>query len=563
MSSESDERTPGKDFIRSMIDDELKHGIKYDCIQTRFPPEPNGYLHIGHAKAICLNFGIALEYHGRCNLRFDDTNPEKESTEYVDSIKRDVAWLGFSWGEKEFYSSDYFDRLYELAEALISMGKAYVDDQNAEQIRENRGTLTEPGVNSPFRDRSPDENMALFRRMKAGEFEDGTHVLRAKIDMASPNIIMRDPVLYRIRHVKHHRTGDKWCIYPMYDFCHCISDSIEHVTHSLCSLEFKNNRELYDWILQTLKLFPSHQTEFARLNLTGTVLSKRKLIKLVKEGYVNGWDDPRLPTISGLRRRGYTPESIREFCSRIGVAKSDSRVDIGMLEFCIREHLNRKAHRLMAVLNPVRVIIENYPKGLIEWFDMPLNQEDASMGRRKVPFSREFYIEREDFMENPPSKFFRLAPGREVRLRYAYYVTCTDVKRGPDGEITEIICTYDPESKGGGTPDGRKVKGTLHWVSASHALSAEVRLYDRLFVTDDPEDNLPEGEDFTYNLNPGSLTVSQAMLEPALGGYKAGDCVQFERMGYFCMDPDSTEGKPVFNRVVTLKDTWAKVAAKN
>jgi glutaminyl-tRNA synthetase len=559
----SQEHSIGRDFIRSKIDQEIKTAkLAPDQVQTRFPPEPNGYLHIGHAKSICLNFGIALEFGGKCNLRFDDTNPVKESTEYVEAIQEDVKWLGFAWNAEARYTSNYFDRLYEHAEALIKLGKAYVDSQTADEIHANRGTLTEPGKNSPFRERSPDENLDLFRRMRAGEFADGTQVLRAKIDMASPNVVMRDPVLYRIRHAHHHRTGDKWCIYPMYDYSHCISDSIERVTHSLCSLEFENNRELYDWILRTLGLFPSRQTEFARLNMNGALLSKRKLIQLVTQKHVNGWDDPRLPTIQGLRRRGYTPEAIRDFCERIGVARADSRVDFSMLEFCVREHLNRIAPRLMAVLKPIKITLENYPENQVEWFEMPLNPEDASQGSRKVPFSRNLLIEQDDFMLDPPGKFHRLAPGKEVRLRYAYYITCKDVIRDQQGNISELICVYDPASKGGNSPDGRKVKGTLHWVSASHALKSEVRLYGRLFAMDDPEEGLPAGKDFTANINPESLITTEAWLEPALAEYGVDSKVQFERLGYFCVDKDTRPGQQVFNRIVGLKDSWSKLQAK-
>lgn len=558
MSNEAETKVAGKDFIRTKIDLQIKAGLDPKTIQTRFPPEPNGYLHIGHAKAICLDFGIAEEYGGKCNLRFDDTNPVKESTEYVRAIEEDVRWLGFSWGDKEHYTSDNFDFLYEAAERLVKDGKAYVDSQSAEDIQKNRGTLTESGVNSPYRERSVEENLDIFRRMRAGEFPDGAHVLRAKIDMASANVVMRDPVLYRIRHVHHHRTGDKWCIYPMYDYSHCISDSLERVTHSLCSLEFENNRELYDWVLEQLDMFPSKQTEFARLNIDGTVLSKRKLIQLVTEGHVNGWDDPRLPTLCGLRRRGYTPESIREFTARIGVSRADSRVDYALLEFCIREHLNRVAPRLMAVQKPLKVTIRNYPEGQVEWFEMPLNPEDPDQGSRKVPFSRELLIEQDDFMLEPPKKFFRLAPGREVRLRYAYYITCVDVIKDASDNVTELICEYDPESKGGGTPDGRKVKGTLHWVSAPHAVKAEVRLYDRLFTQDDP-DAVPEGKTFLDVINPDSLSIGEAWMEPALAEYtEPGSRVQFERIGYFCVDPDSSAGKQIFNRIVGLKDSWAK-----
>lgn len=562
MSNEAENKPVGKDFIRSKIDQQIKEGLDPKSIQTRFPPEPNGYLHIGHAKAICLDFGIAEEYGGRCNLRFDDTNPVKESTEYVNAIEEDIRWLGFDWSGEIHYTSDNFDFLYAAAEKLILAGKAYVDSQSAEDIHKKRGSLTEPGENSPYRDRSVEENLDLFRRMRAGEFPDGAQVLRAKIDMASPNIVMRDPVLYRIRHVEHHRTGGKWVIYPMYDFSHCICDSLERVTHSLCSLEFENNRELYDWVLENLEMFPSRQTEFARLNINGTVLSKRKLIKLVSEGYVNGWDDPRLPTLRGLRRRGYTPEAVRDFTRRIGVSRADSRVEYGLLEFCVREHLNRVAPRLMAVLNPLKITIRNYPEGQVEWFEMPLNPEDPAQGGRRVPFSRNLLIEREDFMEEPPKKFFRLAPGREVRLRYAYYVTCVEAIKDAAGNVVELICEYDPESRGGGTPDGRKVKGTLHWVSEGHSVPAEVRLYDRLFTQDDPDD-VPEGQSFLDVINPDSLTVGEARLEPALAEYREpGDKVQFERLGYFCVDPDSTAEKPVFNRVVGLKDSWAKAQGK-
>ena len=567
MSNENDGKVVGKDFIRTRIDQQIKEGLDPSTIQTRFPPEPNGYLHIGHAKAICLDFGIAREYGGNCNLRFDDTNPVKEDTEYVEAIQNDVEWLGFHWKGEARYASDYFGQLYELAVELVEMGKAYVDSQSAEEIHANRGTLTEPGKNSPYRERGIGENLDLFKRMKDGEFPDGTHVLRAKIDMSSPNVIMRDPVLYRIRHAHHHRTGDQWCIYPMYDYTHCISDSIERVTHSLCSLEFENNRELYDWVLETLGLYPSKQTEFARLNINGTILSKRKLIQLVNQGHVKGWDDPRMPTLRGVRRRGFTPEALRDFCERIGVARANSRVDYGLLEFCVREHLNKVTPRLMAVLNPVKVTIENYPAGQVEWFEMPLNPEDEApeghQSSRKVPFSRELWLERDDFMENPPAKFHRLSPGKEVRLRYAYYITCKDVKKDAAGNITELVCTYDPASKGGGTPDGRKVKGTLHWVSAAHAVKAEARLYDRLFCKDDPEADLAEGETFLDNLNPESLVTVEAWLEPALAEYPVDSRVQFERLGYFRVDEDSTPERKVFNRIVGLRDTWAKVAAKN
>ncbi|WCB46327.1 glutamine--tRNA ligase/YqeY domain fusion protein [Nitratidesulfovibrio vulgaris] len=561
VSERTTEATPGLDFVRSRVVADNRTGRFDGRVHTRFPPEPNGYLHIGHAKSICLNFGIANEYGGKCNLRFDDTNPVKESREYVDSIRTDVAWMGFSWDDREFYASNYFEQLYQFAEQLIMAGKAYVDSLSAEEIRAHRGTLTQPGTESPYRNRSVEENLDLFRRMKAGEFADGAHVLRAKIDMASPNVVMRDPTLYRIRHAHHHRTGDAWCIYPMYDFTHCISDSLEGITHSICTLEFENNRELYDWTLDALGIYHPQQIEFARLNLTYTVLSKRKLIQLVEGGFVKGWDDPRMPTISGLRRRGVPPEALREFCARIGVAKADSTVDYGLFEFCIRERLNATTPRVMGVLDPIRVVIENYPEGQVEEFDMPYHPEDASFGSRIVPFSRVLYIERDDFREDPPKKFFRLAPGAEVRLRYAYYITCREVVKDEAGNIVELRCTYAPESRGGSSPDGRKVKGTLHWVSAAHAVESEVRLYEQLFAVSDPDD-VPEGGVFTDNLNPDSLKVVRAMLEPSLGGIEPGTKVQFERMGYFCADPDSVPGAPVFNRTVTLKDTWAKLEKK-
>ena len=552
---------PSVDFVRARIMDDNASGRFNGQVHTRFPPEPNGYLHLGHAKSICLNFGVAREFGGLCNLRFDDTNPTKEDTEYVDSIREDVRWLGGDWGDREFYASNYFDRLYEYAEQLIKMGRAYVDDLSADEIREYRGTLTRPGKESPWRNRSVEENLDLFRRMKAGEFPDGAHVLRAKIDMASPNIIMRDPTLYRIRHAHHHRTGDKWCIYPMYDFTHCLSDSIEGITHSLCTLEFDNNRELYDWILDTLGLYHPQQIEFARLGLTHTVLSKRKLIQLVKEGHVRGWDDPRMPTLSGLRRRGVPPEALREFCSRIGVARTDSTVEYAMLEFCIRERLNAVAPRVMAVLDPIKVVIENYPEDQTETFEMPYHPEDASYGSRSVPFSRVLYIERDDFRLDPPKKFHRLAPGAEVRLRYAYFITCKDVVTDADGNVTELRCVYDPESKGGQSPDGRKVKGTIHWVSAAHAVPARVRLYEHLFATENPN-AMPEGQTFLDALNPDSLREIDAFLEPALATAPVGQTVQFERLGYFCKDKDSTDALPVYNRTATLRDSWAKQEKK-
>ena len=549
------------DFIRAKIMADNASGRFNGKVHTRFPPEPNGYLHLGHAKSICLNFGVAKEFNGLCNLRFDDTNPTKEDTEYVESIREDVRWLGGDWGDREFYASNYFDKLYEYAEQLIKMGKAYVDDLSADEIREYRGTLTQPGRESPYRNRSVEENLDLFRRMRAGEFADGTHVLRAKIDMASPNLVMRDPTLYRIRHATHHRTGDKWCIYPMYDFTHPLSDSIEGITHSLCTLEFVNNRELYNWVLETLNVYHPEQTEFARLNLTYTVLSKRKLIQLVKEGYVKGWDDPRMPTLSALRRRGVPPEAIRDFCQRIGMAKSEAVVEYGLLEFCIREYLNAHAPRWMAVLNPVRLVIDNYPEDQEDVFEMPLYPDDDSFGSRKVPFTRELYIDRDDFRLDPPKKYYRLAPGQEVRLRYAYFVTCTDVVKDAEGNVQEIHCTYDPASRGGSSPDGRKVKGTIHWVSAKYALPAEVRLYEQLFSVADPN-NVPEGKTFLDYINPDSLRTVSARLEPAMAQIRTGETVQFERVGYFCKDRDSTDELPVFNRTVTLRDTWAKIEKK-
>lgn len=551
----------GLDFIRTRITEDNASGRFGGRVHTRFPPEPNGYLHLGHAKSICLNFGVAKEFGGLCNLRFDDTNPTKEETEYVDSIREDVRWLGGVWDDREFYASDYFEKLYDYAEQLIKMGKAYVDDLSAEEIREYRGTLTEPGRESPWRNRSVDENLDLFRRMRAGEFGDGEKVLRAKIDMASPNVVMRDPTLYRIRHAEHHRTGNKWCIYPMYDYTHCLSDSIEGITHSLCTLEFINNRELYDWVLETLGAYRPQQIEFARLNVTCTVLSKRKLIQLVKEGHVTGWDDPRMPTLSGMRRRGIPPEALREFCSRIGLARADSTVEYSMLEFCVREYLNEHSPRVMAVLDPVKVVIENYPEGQVEEFDMPYHPEDASYGSRKVPFSRELYIERDDFRLEPPKKFHRLAPGAEVRLRYAYFITCREAVLDDAGNVVELRCVYDPESRGGQSPDGRKIKGTIHWVSAAHAIPAEVRLYGQLFAAENPN-AAPEGKTFLDNLNPESLTKVEALLEPALATFKAGDKMQFERLGYYCKDKDSTDARPVFNRTATLRDTWAKLEKK-
>jgi len=554
------EKPRPSNFIRDIIEEDLKTG-KHKTVITRFPPEPNGYLHIGHAKSICLNFGVARDYGGRCHLRFDDTNPKKEDPEYVRSIMEDVRWLGFDWGEHLYFASDYFDKMYAYAVELIKMGKAFVCHLSPEEMRRYRGTLTEPGKESPYRNRSVEENLDLFERMKNGEFAEGECVLRAKIDMASPNINMRDPVIYRIVKASHHRTGDKWCIYPTYDFAHCLSDSIEGITHSLCTLEFEDHRPLYDWFLDELKVeCHPQQIEFARLNLNYTVLSKRKLSQLVDEGHVQGWDDPRMPTISGMRRRGYTPESIRDFCDRIGVAKSDNIVDMALLEHCIRDDLNKKAPRFMAVLNPLKVVITNYPEDVVEELTAINNPEDESMGTRKVPFSRVIYIERDDFREDPPRKFFRLAPGREVRLRYAYYITCQEVVKNEQGEIVELRCTYDPATKGGYSPDGRKVKGTIHWVSAEHAVKAEVRLYDRLFIKPNPAEDEKKGISFKEYINPDSLKIlKNCLLEPNLAQCKPGDRVQFERLGYFCVDPDSQENHLIFNRTVTLRDSWAKI----
>jgi glutaminyl-tRNA synthetase len=553
---------PVSNFLRTIVTDDLRTG-KHARVVTRFPPEPNGYLHIGHAKSICINFGLAAEFGGTCHLRFDDTNPTKEDVEYVDSIQTDVRWLGFDWGTNLFYASDYFERLYDYALQLIKDGKAYVDSLSADEIRAYRGTLTEPGRDSPYRTRSVAENLDLFTRMRAGEFPDGTHVLRAKIDMASPNLTLRDPTLYRIRHATHHRTGDRWCIYPLYDFTHCLSDATEGITHSICTLEFENNRPLYDWVLDQLPV-PCHpqQIEFARLNLNYTVMSKRKLLKLVEGDYVNGWDDPRMPTISGLRRRGYTPEAIRDFCEKIGVARRDSTVDLGMLEHSIREDLNARAPRVMAVVRPLRLVIENYPEGEVEEIDAVNNPEDPAAGTRRLPFSRTLYIERDDFREQPPPKFFRLTQGREVRLRYAYIIKCVGVVKDASGEVVELRCTYDPETRSGSPAAARKVKATLHWVSAPHALDAEVRLYDRLFTVEDPEAG-KDGADYLSLLNPDSLErVTSAKLEPSLAAATQGSRYQFERQGYFCVDPDSRDGALVFNRTVTLRDTWAKIAAR-
>jgi glutaminyl-tRNA synthetase len=548
-------------FIRDIILDDLKTNKYAGRVQTRFPPEPNGYLHIGHAKAICLDFGLADEFGGHTNLRFDDTNPAKEETEYVESIKADVQWLGFHW-DGLFYASDYFGQLYEWALKLIRDGKAYVDDLSAEEIRKHRGTLTEPGKDSPHRNRSVEENLNLFERMKAKEFPDGSRVLRAKIDMASPNLNMRDPVMYRILHAEHHRTGNKWCIYPMYDYAHGQSDSLEKVTHSMCTLEFEDHRPLYNWFIQQLGIFPSQQIEFDRLNLTHTLLSKRKLLQLVQEGRVRGWDDPRMPTISGIRRRGYTPEAIRNFTASIGVSKTTGSIELAMLEHFVREDLNKRAPRVMAVLRPLKVVIDNYPEGQVEEMDAVNNPEDDSAGSRKVPFSRVLYIEQDDFREVPPPKYFRLTPGREVRLRYGYFVTCTSVVKNDKGEVIEVRCTYDPASKGGNSPDGRKVKATIHWVSAAHAVNAEVRIYENLFLKEDPSD-VEEGQDPLDNLNPNSLEIiTDAQVEPSLANTTAGTRYQFERLGYFCVDPDSKPGKPVFNRTVALKDAWARVEKK-
>jgi len=546
-------------FIRDIILDDLKTNKYSGRVQTRFPPEPNGYLHIGHAKAICLDFGLADEFGGKTNLRFDDTNPSKEETEYVDSIMADVKWLGFHW-DGLFYASDYFDQLYAWAVQLIKAGKAYVDDLSADEIRKYRGTLTEPGKDSPYRNRSVDENLNLFERMRAGEFPDGARVLRAKVDMASPNLNMRDPVMYRILHAEHHRTGNKWCIYPMYDYAHGQSDSLERVTHSMCTLEFEDHRPLYNWFIQQLGIFPSQQIEFDRLNLTYTLLSKRKLLQLVEEKHVSGWDDPRMPTLVGIRRRGYTPEAIRNFCGAIGVSKTNGSIELAMLEHFVREDLNKRAPRVMAVVRPLKVVIDNYPENQVEEMDAVNNPEDASAGTRKVPFSRVLYIEQDDFREDPPKQYFRLAPSREVRLRYGYFVKCTSVVKNEKGEVVEVHCTYDPATRGGNSPpDGRKVKATIHWVSAAHAIDAEVQMYETLFTKEDPNQTV-EGQDVTANLNPNSLEVIRnAKLEPSLANASVGNRYQFERLGYFCVDPDSAPGKPVFNRTVALKDTWAKI----
>ena len=561
MSTDKEEEKPQQHFIRQIVAEDLLSDKWDGRVVTRFPPEPNGFLHIGHAKSICLNFGMAAENNGVCHLRFDDTNPQKEDVVYVDSIREDVRWLGFDWGEHNYFSSDYFEQLYEYAVQLIKMGKAYVCDLSVDEIREYRGTLTSPGRNSPHRGRTVDESLDLFQRMRTGEFEDGARVLRAKIDMALPNLIMRDPPLYRIRNVAHHRTGDSWCIYPMYDFAHCLSDSIEKITNSLCTLEFEINRELYDWVLDQLQVYHPRQTEFAQLNLTFTVLSKRLLLELVDDGLVSGWDDPRMPTISGLRRRGYTPASIRNFCERIGVTKYNSVTDIALLEHCVRDDLNKKSPRVMAVLRPLRVVIENYPEEQVDELEAVNNPEDPEMGMRKVPFSREIFIERDDFMEDPPKKFYRLAPGREVRLRYAYFIKCERViKDEKTGEVIELRCTYDPETRGGNAPDGRKVKATLHWVSAPHSLEAEVRLYDRLFQAENPTSKKNRA-DFKSTLNQDSLeTLTTCRVEPSLAGAAPGSRYQFERQGYFCIDSmDSSSDALVFNRTVPLRDSWARI----
>ncbi len=548
-------------FIRDIILEDLKTNKHNGRVQTRFPPEPNGHLHIGHAKAICIDFGLADEFGGHTNLRFDDTNPQKEETEYVESIKADLNWLGYKW-DGLFYASNYFDQLYEWAIKLIKDGKAYVDDLSADEIRQHRGTLTEPGKDSPYRNRSIEENLNLFERMRAGEFPDGSRVLRAKIDMASPNLNFRDPVMYRILHAEHHRTGSKWCIYPMYDFAHGQSDSIERVTYSLCTLEFEDHRPLYNWFIQQLGIFPSRQIEFDRLNLTYTLLSKRKLLQLVQEGRVSGWDDPRMPTIGGIRRRGYTPEAVRNFVGAIGVSKTNGSIELAMLEHFVREDLNKRSPRVMAVLRPLKVVTDNYPENQVEEMDAVNNPEDASAGTRKVPFSRVLYIEQDDFREVPPKGYFRLSPGREVRLRYGYFITCKSVVKNDKGEVLEVHCTYDPATRGGNAPDGRKVKSTIHWVSAANAVDAEVRIYENLFTKETPGE-VEEGQDFTANLNPNSLElITNAKLEPSLASVAAGSRYQFERLGYFCVDPDSKPGKPVFNRTVALKDTWAKVEKK-
>ncbi|MBI9016695.1 MAG: glutamine--tRNA ligase/YqeY domain fusion protein [Phycisphaerae bacterium] len=550
------------DFVRGIITEDIESGKWDSRVHTRFPPEPNGYLHIGHAKSINLNFSLAQEFSGKCNLRFDDTNPVKEEDEYVNSIIEDVKWLGWDIDDSIFYASDYFQQMYDYAIELIKAGKAYVCDLGSEETRKYRGSLTAPGQNSPYRNRTVDENLELFEKMKNGEFADGSKTLKAKIDMAHPNINMRDPVMYRILHASHHRSGDKWCIYPMYDWAHGLEDSLEGITHSICTLEFENHRPLYDWFIDQLNIHHPQQIEFARLNMTYTVMSKRKLLKLVQDKLVNGWDDPRMPTISGMRRRGYSSEAILDFCKTIGVAKTESTIDFALLEHCVRNDLNKKANRVMGVIDPLKVVIENYPEDQVDWLDAINNPEDAEAGSRKVPFTRELYIERGDFMEEPPKKFFRLAPGREVRLRYGYFVTCTDVVKNEKGEVIELICSYDPETRGGNAPDGRRVKATMHWVSASESVLAEIRLYNNLFNTENP-DKVEEGQDFTANLNSDSLEVRiNCFLEPACKEIEPGQTVQFERLGYFCCDKDSTAEELVFNRTATLKDTWAKINKK-
>ena len=563
MSEKETEKSRPSNFIREIIKSDIETNKYNGIVHTRFPPEPNAYLHLGHAKSIIINFGLAEDFNGLCNLRFDDTNPLTEETEYVKSMIEDIHWLGYNWGNRLFYASDYFEQLYEFAIKLIKKHKAYVDDLSADEIREYRGTLIEPGKNSPYRDRSIEENLDLFQRMREGEFPDGSRVLRAKIDMSSGNINLRDPIMYRILHTSHHRTGDKWCIYPTYDFAHGQSDSIEGITHSICTLEFQDHRPLYNWFLDELEIFHPTQIEFARLNLSYTILSKRKLLRLIKEGYVNDWDDPRMPTLRGLRRRGVTPEAITNFNERIGVAKNDSIIDIALFEHSIRQDLNERVPRVMGVLYPLKLVITNYPEDKTEYMDAFINPQDPSKGKRKVPFSKVLYIEKDDFMENPPKKFHRLAPGREIRLRYAYFVTCVDVIKDPlTSEIIEVHCTYDPATKGGDAPDGRKVKGTLHWVSAKHALKAEIRLYDRLFIKENPNE-VSEGEDFLSNVNPNSLEILEdSFVEPSLKEATSGDKFQFERLGYFCVDPDSTTSKKIFNRTVTLRDTWANIQKK-
>ncbi len=551
---------PTSNFIRALVEEDMRTNRWEGRVVTRFPPEPNGYLHIGHAKSICINFGLAQQHGGRCHLRFDDTNPTKESQEYVDAIRRDVRWLGFDWGTHEYYASDYFEQLHDWAVVLIERGLAYVDDLSAEEIRRHRGTLTEPGRESPYRNRSAAENLDLFRRMRAGEFEEGSRVLRAKIDMASPNLNLRDPTMYRIRKATHHRTGDRWCIYPMYDFAHGQSDSLERITHSICTLEYEDHRPLYDWFCETLGIYHPQQIEFARLNLSHTVMSKRRLLQLVEDGHVAGWDDPRMPTIAGLRRRGYTPESIRDFSERVGVARRAALSDVALLEHCLREDLNRRAARVMAVLRPLRVVIENYPEGHVEELEAVNNPEDASMGTRRIPFSRVIYIERDDFREDPPKKYFRLSIGAEVRLRYGYFIQCTDMRKDPrTGEVVELRATYDPATRGGNAPDGRRVRGTIHWVSAAHAIPAEVRLYDHLFARPVPGGDSDEG-DWKADINPASLErLEGCQVEPSLAAASPESRYQFERTGYFCLDPDSTPGTLVFNRSVTLRDTWARI----